>query len=315
MPDTNFNSYELANYVGDLFLKGKRINATLQLMGGIGGYQEVASTEFAIGQDYSIAAHASQPAVLEGANAPDATGIVRAQATNVVQIWQETVAVTYTKEAAIRLQAGVNNGQANPVTSELDFQTAAVMEKIARQVNWVAINGTYQKPANNLTARRTRGLLAAITTNVQAAAGVNLTESHLETSLSQLIDAGAIADGDNVLVLANTVQLRKLNALYKTAFNQGQDRAVGGVRIREVYTALGVLRFALEQDLPQDTIVFANMDEVSLKGLPVPSKGVLFREPLAKTGAVERWQIYGELGVDHGLEWNHAKITGLSTTL
>jgi len=36
-------------------------------------------------------------------------------------------------------------------------------------------------------------------------------------------------------------------------------------------------------------------------------------EELAKTGAGTKYQIFGQLGLDHGPEWMHAKITGIST--
>ena len=37
-------------------------------------------------------------------------------------------------------------------------------------------------------------------------------------------------------------------------------------------------------------------------------------EPLAKTGAGEKYQIFGQIGLDYGAEFLHGKITGLATT-
>ena len=48
--------------------------------------------------------------------------------------------------------------------------------------------------------------------------------------------------------------------------------------------------------------------------LPVPGKGILFYEALSKTGAAEKGQIYGQLGIDYGPEEFHGTITGLKTT-
>ena len=45
-----------------------------------------------------------------------------------------------------------------------------------------------------------------------------------------------------------------------------------------------------------------------------PGKGVLFYEELSKTGASEKGQIYGQLGLDYGPEEFHGKITGLATS-
>jgi len=46
--------------------------------------------------------------------------------------------------------------------------------------------------------------------------------------------------------------------------------------------------------------------------LPVPGKGFLFYEELAKSGASEKGQIYGQIGLDHGPEIYHGKLTGLT---
>jgi hypothetical protein len=47
---------------------------------------------------------------------------------------------------------------------------------------------------------------------------------------------------------------------------------------------------------------------------PVPEKGVLFFEELSKTGASEKGQLFGMLGLDYGPEEYHGKITGLTTS-
>lgn len=46
----------------------------------------------------------------------------------------------------------------------------------------------------------------------------------------------------------------------------------------------------------------------------LPGKGNFFLEPLSKTGAADKYQIYGQLGLDYGAEWYHGKLTGLGTT-
>ena len=37
-------------------------------------------------------------------------------------------------------------------------------------------------------------------------------------------------------------------------------------------------------------------------------------EELAKTGAGKTYQIFGQIGLDHGPEWYHGKWTGIATT-
>lgn len=164
MADTNTTTYDLPNFIGELFEKGQRPNALLQMIGGINSYRPVKSTEFSVGQQFEVPDHTSSRARLEGADAPDHNGVVRSQMTNVTQIVQESVVVSYTKEGASQQLSGVNLGGAtDPVQSELDFQTGVKLEFIARNLNWSFLNQTYQKPADNTTPRRTRGLLSAIT--------------------------------------------------------------------------------------------------------------------------------------------------------
>ena len=47
----------------------------------------------------------------------------------------------------------------------------------------------------------------------------------------------------------------------------------------------------------------------------VPGKGNFFLEQLSKVGAGETYQIFGQIGLDHGPEWMSAKFTNVSTDL
>jgi hypothetical protein len=46
--------------------------------------------------------------------------------------------------------------------------------------------------------------------------------------------------------------------------------------------------------------------------VPVPGKGYLFYEELAKKGAAEEGQLYGQIGLYYGPEAAHGKIIGLA---
>jgi hypothetical protein len=56
------------------------------------------------------------------------------------------------------------------------------------------------------------------------------------------------------------------------------------------------------------------MAYVSVVTCPVPGKGNMFYEELSKTGASEKGQIYGQIGLDHGPEFMHGHISGLATS-
>lgn len=168
-------TYNLPNYGGVLFALTPADTPFLSAIGGLtAGGGQTTDTEFEW-QTFDLRS-AAQPAVLEGADAPTAQARVRAQVKNVTQIHQETIQVSYTKQAAIGRKSGLANMEANPVDNEMDWQTMQMLKQMVRDVDWSFINGVYQLPTDNTTARKTRGLLAAIATNItDAAAAVTAT--------------------------------------------------------------------------------------------------------------------------------------------
>jgi hypothetical protein len=86
--------------------------------------------------------------------------VTREQKTNVTQIFQESVGISYAKQSNRGTLAGVNiaNQQANPV-NELDFQVAAKIQKINRDIEYTFINGVFNKATSDATVNKTRGLI------------------------------------------------------------------------------------------------------------------------------------------------------------
>lgn len=70
----------------------------------------------------------------------------------------------------------------------------------------------------------------------------------------------------------------------------------------------------LGEYLPAGTALLLNIDVISPVYQPVPGKGNFFLEQLAKTGAGEKYQLFGQIGLDYGPEWYHCKITGIAQT-
>jgi hypothetical protein len=80
-----------------------------------------------------------------------------------------------------------------------------------------------------------------------------------------------------------------------------------------VVTPIGVVYLYLGECLPAGTALLLNLDVLAPVYQPVPGKGNFFLEPLAKAGAGEKYQLFGQIGLDHGPEWYHGKFTGIST--
>jgi len=91
-------SYNLPNYVGELFNVSPTDTPLLSAIGGMTGGKSVTSKQFT--WQTTDLAGATQTAVVEGAD-PVMKGRTRSEVTNVAQIMQYGVEVSYTKQAAV----------------------------------------------------------------------------------------------------------------------------------------------------------------------------------------------------------------------
>jgi len=112
----------------------------------------------------------------------------------------------------------------------------------------------------------------------------------------------------NIVLWCNGFQKQRISNIYGYA---PQDRNVGGIAIKQIETDFGNIGIMLDRFMPTTTIAFVDMAVVSPVFQPVPGKGNLFYETLAKTGAAEEGQIFGQIGLDHGPAFCHGTITGL----
>jgi hypothetical protein len=188
-------TYTLPNYTGVLIALTPAETPFLSATGGLTGGGQSTSTEFEW-QSYDLRT-AGQNVALEGADAPTAQERVRANVTNVCQIQQSQVAVSYTKLAAVGQKAGSNNDLPNPVANELDWQVEQELKAMARDVEHSFINGVYQKPSDNTTPRKTRGLLGAISTNLFAK-GTSVTGLSAATDTVTETSTG-LSNGDQII--------------------------------------------------------------------------------------------------------------------
>lgn len=384
-------TYNLPNYTGLLFGLTPADTPFFSAIGGLSGGGQTTDVEFEWGT-YDLRA-AGQNVALEGQTAPTPQERVRSTANNILQIHQEAVAVSYTKQAATaRLSGLASQGAGNSVLAELDWQTRVMLVQMVRDINWSFLNGTYQKPVDNTTARKTRGLLSAITTNtlsvagtgttgaaaaatdiitatahglvandtvrfnsVGAAVGINtttvyyvsatnlaantysvsltkggavvditvdgtvnwnkgtaLTKANIDALLQLAYDGGGLTGGAATL-LAGSAQKLAVTAAYTTAgyVTKELEGNVGGVTVNRIESDFGPLNVMLDRTMPQDTLAVVSMDQCRPVFLEVPGKGHFFEEPLAKTGASDSNQLYGEVGLDYGNQLTHGKITGL----
>ena len=156
-------TYNLPNYVGELFQITPEATPLLSAIGGLTGGVSVKTVE----KEWQITDLRSndQNVALEGANAPAGVARVRSNVTNIAEIHHSAVETSYTKQATPDKTTTAGVDGTNPVRNEHDTQVINEMKAIAKDVNHAFWNGEYQKPVDNTTPRKTRGLLQAIATN------------------------------------------------------------------------------------------------------------------------------------------------------
>lgn len=312
-------TFNLPNYVGELFAQSPQDTPFLSSIGGLSG-GEMATHVLFQWQGYDLRDAADDRQRVEGAAAPTAESRVRFNVNNVVEIHQEAIELSYTKLAATGQfnstgsthPGAVGIAGANPVTDEYDWQIRQALVQIARDIEKTFITGTFNNPATNATARRTRGILEAISTNVLAAAGAALDKDTVLDLLQMVWENGGIQQSGTAALMCNGYQKRQLTKIFVTDANyQESTRNVGGVAVTTIITDFGELNVMLNRYMPADTIAVVSLEQCAPTFLLVPGKGFLFVEPLATVGAAKRAQIYGEVGLKYGNEMAHGKVTGL----
>jgi hypothetical protein len=309
--------WNVPNYVGELYLIGANQTPFLNMIGGLqgGAVAVVQAFDFPVAQPYSLES-AAQPAITETASLTASSFLVsyvRGQDINTVQIFEKTISASYAKQSitgAIYV-SGAGNVMlgTQPVGNEMDFQAAATLKQVAIDVEYTFLQGSYQQATDAGTAAKTRGMNAACsTTKINASSGA-LTKTLMDQMLRTMAAAGA--PFTNVVVFVNAFQKQKLSNIYGYA---PEDRNIGGVNVKQIETDFGMLGVVWAPFQSTSVLLAAELSVCRPVFCPVPGKGVLFRDVLAKTGAGDTEMIYGQIGLDHGPEEYHGEIYGLATS-
>lgn len=308
-------TYNCPNYVGELFAASPEDTPFLSAIGGLTGGESVGATTITWeGYDLRDADDSRQRT--EGADATALEARARFSASNVLEIHQEAVAVSYTKLGATR-QVGSGTG-ATQVTAdtmpadELAWQVEQKLKEVARDIEKAFLTGIYSNPTTNTTPRKTRGLINAITTNTATTthkAG-ELTEDEILDLMQKVWTAGGMRESETRTVIVNATLKRALSRIFlKDAGYRHSDRNVGGVNLQTFETDFGTCNIMLSGLMPVDKLVVASLEQIKPAFLEVPGKGHLFAEPLSKTGAAEKVQLYCETGLIYGNEKAHGILT------
>ena len=317
-----YTDREDLNYAGQLFTLGKTQTPFLSKLLGIsadnvndfdlasainsGVVRVVNSPYFTVAQPSSLGT-VSQDVVTETESmSPTATTVTRSEDTNVTQVHQKYITVSDLKESAYGFRSGINvPGEAiNPV-SEKDFQVEANMKKMAADIDYSLIKGTYQAPSDTTTAGQTRGLENAISTNATAAGSVTLSSDLIDTTLATMIASGAVLN--DIVLIGNSYQVKKINDIYGFA---NQSFTVGGTNVKEIYTPYGMAKVMFDPHVTSTTLLFTELSTCKLVIQPIRGQFMIV-EDKPVLGAGQSVQALIQIGLDYGAEEYHGKITGL----
>lgn len=311
-------SWNCPNYTGELYMIGANQTPFLNMIGGLEGdsVRMVSSMEFPLAQPWALEA-AEQPAVTETASltAPDPWTYVRGQDTNTCQIFHRSVSISYVKQSqpgsivADATTGLVDMNENQPVQNEKDFQIAAHLRQTAVNVDYTFLNGAYQKATAAGVAAKTRGIITSAVTNTVNGAAATLSRTMFNTLVRTMATNGS--EFRNAVIFCNAFQKQMLTEIYGYA---PQDRNVGGMNIKTIETDFAEFGVVWAPNVPTNTLLVADLAVCKPVFLPVPGKGVLFYEELSKTGAAEKGQLYGQIGLDYGPEEFHGTITNLATS-
>jgi hypothetical protein len=231
------------------------------------------------------------------------------------------------------VSAAVPGGAGTTATASTDVIAATAHGLVAGdQVTFTSVgtatpldtSTTYYVIASGLTANAfkvslTNGgsavdITADGTVTVQKRAAI--TKASINSLLQSAYINGGLMDSATATLLIPPQQKSLLSDLYINGTGSGSrqetSRTVGGVNVSTIISDFGTLNVMLDRHMPSNTIAVVSLEQCSPVYLEIPGKGHFFAEPLARTGAKDRVQLYGEVGLAYGDERTHAKMTGLS---
>jgi hypothetical protein len=242
-----------------------------------------ASGDNAVVEDLSFGTTASNPRVRLG---------------NYTQIFYKGVQVSYTQESVNK--AGV--------ASEMAYQTQLRLKELATDIEYALINGTGNSGASG-TARRLKGLLAYITTNIISGTGTGdvnvLTESLLLDGLQRPWALG----GKPTDVYANAFQKRQIDS-FKLKSSRFVVTTTEVNEMVDVYqSSFGTVKCILDRYVPTDKVIILQKDLWAIAVLQNVTA-----EQLPISGLCYKKQMYGQLTLVARQEKGSSVITNLTTS-
>jgi len=357
-------SQNINNFSGELFRVGGQRTPFLSATGGLNGGKVLQSTFWQIQASDSHTVSSEPDKAQEGAAPTEYLGRDRVAYTNVTQIFHKGVKMTYTAMASFQNQnpftlsaaavaqsdgdgtvtAGTELGLANsnPIVDEFAEQMSLALEKVAREVEWFAFNGTFADGANvtpGAGTREMRGLSEYVALNANANNSVaptfvggnvyyNGTTGNGATGDNQVLSWDAIANSlkrlydahapmQQPVLCVSPKQLLDLNKelLEGTVGITGailpRDRSIAGIDIDSIVTPFGTIGMMVIDPniMPANTAFILDFAFIQPVFTNIPGYGTVFVRDIDQDDSAKIAKaIYMEMGYDFGPPSYHIKI-------
>jgi len=360
---------QINNFTGELFKVGGQRTPLLSSVGGLNGGKVLNSTYWQVQVEDNAIINSEPDKGQEGSTPTEYLGRDRAAFTHVTQIFHKGVQMTYTAlastgnqnpftlSAAITNQsdgdgtttAGTQQGLfgGNPINDEFALQLEKALEKVAREVEWFAFNGSFSDGANTTPGDGTRemwGIDYWVSLNKNAnntvAASANPIGGNCfyndtagdGTGDAQVLSFDAIAGAMKRLYDAHAPlkqpvlcvspkQLLDLN----TELLQGnvgitgailpRDRSVAGIDVDTVVTPFGSIgMMVIDPDImPSGSAFIIDLAYIQPVFTNIPGFGTVFVRDLDQDANARIGKaVYMEMGFEFGPPSYHCKIQAVA---
>ena len=360
---------QINNFTGELFKVGGQRTPLLSSVGGLNGGKVLNSTYWQVQVEDNAIINSEPAKGQEGSTPTEYLGRDRAAFTHVTQIFHKGVQMTYTALAStgnqnpFTLSAAITNqsdgdgtttaGTAqglfggNPINDEFALQLEKALEKVAREVEWFAFNGSFSDGANTTPGDGTRemwGIDYWVSLNKNANNTVAASANPLGgncfyndtdgdgTGTAQVLSFDAIAGAMKRLYDAHAPlkqpvlcvspkQLLDLN----TELLQGnvgitgailpRDRSVAGVDVDTVVTPFGSIgMMVIDPDImPSGSAFIIDLAYIQPVFTNIPGFGTVFVRDLDQDANARIGKaVYMEMGFEFGPPSYHCKIQAVA---
>lgn len=306
-------SYNDTNVIGQVLQIGAMNNtgAFLAAIGGLNGARRIRSISYDMVASFSLNT-GSQGNISETAALAAGTAkfYAKTPVNNVIQTNKYDIIVSDKREAATDEVVSTTFVGEAPQVSEFDTQSAIQMMQFNADWEFTCLQGTYAARSAVGVAEGSGGLtdsVIGITTNKVNASSAAL-DSDMVASLMVTMAANG-APMNNIAFVVRPTYLDQLNTLYGFA---PQDRNIGGVMLKQIYTSMCPVSIIMTNNAPANTLLAVNMPYV--QPVVLPHRGgidILLKEYM-DGGSATKGYLEGYIGVDFKHESLHGKIYGLA---